>query len=476
MTAVSSYRDPENLAVHLDSQWYRVASADSAEALDRLRTTELYTELVSDGWLLDYEPVTSQERTRVLATMSDHLGKSLSADSHVFKVPTVDPVTYPWEWTDDSLAAAGLLTLRLRSRLLEVGLDLKDASAFNIQFQGMKPFLMDIGSIESWVPNPSWNALKQYVENFINPLAVGQHNQISAANTWGLVSTRGLPSSVARAIMSRRKRLSPGLALLQLATIPRRGRETSETRYRTAAEENPQSALKATMSLTKRLEKHTHRFESLNHETTWANYGSRDHYSVSELNAKTQLARQFVDEHRNGTGPVLDVGGNDGMTAIAVAESTDLSVVVLDPDSGALEQLTRRIPNTSGLRARIQPLRGDLTNPIYTGGLLGIEFSSLFTRIRPSAVLCQAVLHHVVITQAVPMPLAVRSLSQFGAPLQIEFATEDDPKVQLLISQIPHWRGSYNQDQLVNALRNHYSSVRVVGESAPTRVVINAWN
>jgi hypothetical protein len=125
---------------------------------------------------------------------------------------------------------------------------------------------------------------------------------------------------------------------------------------------------------------------------------------------------------------------------------------------------------------RVTPVLGDLTNLTPASGLLDREFAAFTARIRPSAVICQAVLHHVVITQGTPMPFAVDALASFGAPVQIEFATPDDEKARLLISQIPNWSGDYSTDALIAALESRYGHVEIVGTTSPTRVVVNAWD
>jgi len=81
----------------------------------------------------------------------------------------------------------------------------------------------------------------------------------------------------------------------------------------------------------------------------------------------------------------------------------------------------------------------------------------------------------VVITQGVPLPLAVAALAQFAAPLQIEFADVDDEKVRLLIDQIPNWQGDYSKETLVDSLREHYADVSIAGRTSPTRIVVEAF-
>ena len=175
---------------------------------------------------------------------------------------------------------------------------------------------------------------------------------------------------------------------------------------------------------------------------------------------------------------MLDIGGNDGMTALAITRATGARAIVMDADAGALDVLCGRLAasgNAAGGEASlITPLIGDLTNLTTGSGLLGREWQAATDRIRPDAVLCQAVLHHVVITQGTPMQLAVDALAAFGAPLQVEFATPEDEKVRLLLSPLPNWSGEYDIEALVEAMRRRYSSVEVVGTTSPTRVVVEA--
>ena len=74
------------------------------------------------------------------------------------------------------------------------------------------------------------------------------------------------------------------------------------------------------------------------------------------------------------------------------------------------------------------------------------------------------------------MQFAVDALAAFGAPVQIEFATQDDEKARLLLSQIPNWSGDYSTEALLAALRSRYAHVEVMGTTSPTRVVVNAWD
>jgi len=470
----ASFRDPENTAVLYEGTWFRVCSPASAAALTKLRASSVYADWVADGRLVAFEPVDDALAARVIESVSS--GRRSDEHSTVFSVEPIDVITYPWEWPNSLLAAAARLTLDLRSALLGIGLDLKDASAFNVQFRGLKPVFIDLGSVEEWRPNPSWNASRQFIEHFINPLAIGSGDHVTASDAWNMGGRRGVRSDVARQLLPKRQHRRLSLWLLQATTKPVAKNAPSETAHGDAAARNPDLARSATLSLTRRLGKQVASLQGGKHLTTWHDYGSRDHYESEDLDRKSALTRAFIEQDESRRRLVLDVGGNDGLTAGNLIRGLDARVLVLDADAGALDVLHASLSGDAAMAGSVTPLLGDITNLTAASGLLDSEFSAFTARIRPSAVTCQAVLHHVVITQGTPMDLAVEALARFGAPVQVEFATEDDPKVILLLRQIPNWAGEYSLAELIAALERRFTHVEQAGTTSATRVVVNAWN
>lgn len=475
-TGSASFRDPENAAYLHGGSWYRVAGPSSSAALTLLLTSPLYSQLVTAGSIVAYELTTVETTREVVSAYAVASGRSPQPGACVFHVAAVPLITYPWEWPNSMLEAAARLTLTLRMQLLDIGLDLKDASAFNVQFIGMHPVFIDIGSIEVWRPNPSWNASRQFIENFINPLAVGSGAHVTAADAWELSRHRGLKSDAARQLLPKAKRRSMSLRLLQATTRPVAANAPSESKFAERAARNKDLALKATLGLTRRLIKQIEKLHGTAHSTTWVDYGSREHYGTEDLLRKSDFAADFVSAAPGRGDLVLDVGGNDGFTAAHLVRTTGARVVVLDADAGALDVLYAGISTTADLVGQITPMLGDITNLMPAAGLLDAEFGAFTSRVHPTAVTCQAVLHHVVITQGTPMGFAVDALARFGAPVQIEFANEEDEKVRILLSQIPNWQGAYSTEVLLGALRARFEFVEVAGTTSPTRVVVNAWN
>lgn len=467
------YRDPDNVAFEHDGRWYRIASRRSAEALEVLTSSPVHDRLVARREIPAFERADEAESLRVLDDAERRLARRPPPGAVVHRVETIEVVTYPWEWPDELLRRAALFTLDLRLSLLGIGLDLKDASALNVQFRGTQPFLADLGSIHACTPNPSWTAVRQFVEHFVNPLALSRRGEgLSAADYWSISRRNGITSRAAREVMSARLRMRPGLALLQFSTVGGGRKPPVETALRATTDRERELAMRATVSLTRRLRRQVRSLRYEKRHTTWSDYGARSHYATPELQEKLEMARAFVVERQVERPLVLDVGGNDGMTAEHLGSTCGARTVVIDHDAGALDNLLRRASASDAIGDDVLPLIADLTNLTWDSGVLGGSVQAFIHRVKPDAVLCQAVLHHVIITQGVPIGTAVASLAAFGAPVQIEFATESDPKVRLLISQVPGWSGDYSLDALVEALRHQYETIRIVGSTSTDRVVV----
>ena len=61
-------------------------------------------------------------------------------------------MSYPYEWTFGMLQDAALLHLELMRDALAEGFILKDASPYNVQWQGARPVFIDVPSFEPLGP------------------------------------------------------------------------------------------------------------------------------------------------------------------------------------------------------------------------------------------------------------------------------------------------------------------------------------
>ncbi len=90
-------------------------------------------------------------------------------------------------------------------------------------------------------------------------------------------------------------------------------------------------------------------------------------------------------------------------------------VVAVDSDHLVVDRLYRDL-RQQGER-RILPLVVDLADPSPAIGWRSRERPSFVERMRPDLVLCLAVVHHLALTNNVPLDEIVAFLADFGAPV-----------------------------------------------------------
>jgi len=122
----SSFRDPAGFIFYRDGTVYRQLNQIYSANYKKLISSGLYNLLVKKGLLISHRESPN----------------NLSPDGKAFQIikPDMIPfVSYPYEWGFLQLQQAGLTTLKIEKLALEHDMNLKDASAYNIQFVGKNP-------------------------------------------------------------------------------------------------------------------------------------------------------------------------------------------------------------------------------------------------------------------------------------------------------------------------------------------------
>lgn len=118
--------------------------------------SKLYGQLVYAGLLIPHEEVSVEPEETGLAYK-------------IIKPDLVQFISYPYEWSFSQLQDAALATLAIQKLALELGMVLKDASAYNLQFHHGKPVLLDTLSFEVYQEGAPWVAYRQYCQHFLAP-------------------------------------------------------------------------------------------------------------------------------------------------------------------------------------------------------------------------------------------------------------------------------------------------------------------
>ena len=153
----ASFRDPDNQVFSHNGRIYRWVYGSSAADITKLLDTPLMCELISKGRVVNTRLVSESD---VAA-----LGLNISQEGAILlEHETCKLITYPYEWCFLQLKDAALFHLDLQIHLIENNWAMKDASAYNIQFntETGQPYLIDVPSITAYTEGEFWLAQDQF--------------------------------------------------------------------------------------------------------------------------------------------------------------------------------------------------------------------------------------------------------------------------------------------------------------------------
>jgi ribosomal protein L11 methylase PrmA len=130
---------------------------------------------------------------------------------------------------------------------------------------------------------------------------------------------------------------------------------------------------------------------------------------------------------------VWDLGANNGTFSrvVGAANATGAYVVSFDFDPAAVEQNYQT--SKKAKEQNILPLLLDLTNPSPAIGWANRERDSLGARGPADLVLALALVHHLAISNNVPLRQLADFFAETGKWLMIEFVPKSDSQVQKLL-------------------------------------------
>ncbi|MET0901797.1 MAG: class I SAM-dependent methyltransferase [Acidimicrobiales bacterium] len=344
----------------------------------------------------------------------------------------VPVITYPYEWTFSMLKDAALLQIELSREALAEGILTKDATSYNVQFQGSRPVFIDVGSFERLVPGEPWVGYRQFCELFLNPLYLQAEADIPF-QPWLRGSVHGISPTMAARAVGHRGRLRRDLFTHVRLHARAEARYADADTSRDVKGELQRAGFgpKLIDAQLANLGKAVARLEWKASASTWSSYSQRGHYSDADLDAKEAFVAAATAALTEPV--VLDLGANDGRFSRVAVEAGATLAVAVDGDPLVVDHLYR--PLRSEGETRILPLVMDLSDPSPSLGWRGRERPSFVERVRPHLVLCLAVIHHLAISGTVPFPEIVALLRDFDAPLVVEMPHRDDPMTARLLAR-----------------------------------------
>ena len=338
---------------------------------------------------------------------------------------------------------------------------MKDASAYNVVFDGIQPVMIDVTSIENGFDG-LWTAYGQFCDHFLAPLLLEAHLGVPF-QPYLRGRLTGIPVIELARMFPGWRRFRRGVFshVYLRSRIEGRARNLA-TEDRTELRKGTSLPLEAVVASIRKMRRLIESLDSRS-PSVWAGYELDHSYQDSQRIEK----ERFVDEAAEGiSGDVVwDVGANTGRFSEILAKHF-ATVVAIDSDAGAVDAMYRRMRNagTEGIVAIVM----DLADPSPDRGWRGRERRSLPDRTDPAMATWLAVIHHVCLAGEVPVSAFLDLVAETAPDSVVEFVGPDDPMSLRLMATRKMPRHDYTRESFLSAAEERFA---IVSSSAisPTR-------
>ena len=407
----ASFRDPSGFLFSRGGILYRQVNQKYRADYSLLMESGLYDNLVKAGLLVRHEEV-------------DEQAEDLAQAYKVIRPQKVNFISYPYEWSFSQLKDAALATLSIQRRAMKHGMSLKDASAYNIQFHEGKACLIDTLSFEAYSEGAPWVAYKQFCQHFLAPLALMSKVDVRLSQLLR-IHIDGVPLDIASRLLPTATRFNFGLATHIHWHAKAQARYAGE---KVKARTNGMSQ-QALIGLIENLKNTVQAFDWKPVGTDWGEYYTFTNYSDSAFEEKKRILNDWVEKISPTS--VWDMGANTGVFT-RIAAGKGIPSVSFDIDPAAVEKNYRQAKTAK--EKYILPLVMDLTNPSPSLGWNNHERDSLTSRAPADMVFALALIHHLAISNNVPLLQVAEFFHGLGKWLAIEFVPKSDSQTQKLLA------------------------------------------
>jgi hypothetical protein len=200
--------------------------------------------------------------------------------------------------------------------------------------------------------------------------------------------------------------------------------------------------------------------------TEWGAYYTFTNYSDAALAAKQAGVADMID--RIAPAQVWDLGANNGAFT-RLASRRGIPAVAFDIDPAAVEKNYRMIGNDH--ERNLLPLVMDLTNPSAAIGWANQERDSLVQRGPVDLVLALALIHHLAISNNVPLDQIAAFLARLCRHAIIEFVPKADSQVVKLLATRQDVFPAYTQQGFEAAFAGHFEIVSTLAVAGTCRML-----
>ncbi len=430
----SSFRDPSGFLFYENDTIYRQINQYYKENYDFLINSGLYKTLVDSEQLIPHEEVNIKPFNP-------------NTSYKIIKPEKIPFFSYPYEWCFSQLKNAALTTLDIQKTAMKYDMTLKDCSSYNIQFHNGKAILIDTLSFEKYVEGQIWKGYRQFCQHFLAPLALMSQKDIRL-NQLLRIYVDGIPLDLTSKLLPLRTRSS--FSLLSHIHAHAKSQKHFEDKKIDSFKKRKlgrNSFLGIIESLYSGVKKLNWKPEG----TEWGEYYNDTNYSESGFTQKKKIIENFFDN--TDLKVVWDLGANIGIFS-RISSDRGINTISFDIDPAAVEK--NYLDSIEKHETKILPLILDLTNPSPDIGWENQERSSFINRGPVDVVLALALLHHLVISNNLPLGKITQFFKKICNNLIIEFVPKTDSQVKRLLISREDIFSDYTKENFENEFQKFF--------------------
>jgi hypothetical protein len=430
----SSFRDPSGFLFLQNDILYRQINQSYKENYDHLMDSGLYKKLVDTELLIPHQEVNIMS--------SDH-----QTAYKIIQPEVISFISYPYEWCFSQIKQAALATIEIQKIALEHGMTLKDCSAYNIQFRNYKAVLIDTLSFEKYQEGQIWKGYRQFCQHFLAPLALMSHRDIRL-NQLLRIYIDGIPLDLADKLLPMRTHSMFSLfAHIHAHAKSQKRYEDKEIKVKDY-NLSKRSFIGIIESLHSTIKKQNWHPEG----TEWGDYYLDTNYSESSFEQKKKIISSLLEKINPKS--LWDIGSNTGIFS-RIASKRGIQTISFDVDPVAVEK--NFLECIEKKDANLLPLLIDLTNPSPDIGWHNQERSSFTKRGPADAILALALIHHLAISNNVPLDMIGEFFAKNCKHLIIEFVPKEDSQVRRLLATREDVFTDYTQDNFETQFKKFFT-------------------
>ncbi len=431
-----SYKDPHGKVFYFQNRIFRSVNNNFKEDYEYIKKENIYKRLIEEKKLINTWEIDIKFESNEIYKIIEH--EKISLD------------TKPYEWTFYKLKKAALFHLDLHIYLLNLGYTLKDSSAFNVKFINNEPIFIDFLSITKYKQKDYWNGYDQFCKEFYNPLLLCSKYNLGFNNVYKGFDD-GIPTTFTYKLLGFKTYLS----FFDLIHVFFK----SYLEIKNLKKNNIKKKFNLT-SYIFLLNSFKNKIKNLDYNprySFWSKYYDNCNYKDTSENEKISIFKSFI--YKNNINKLLDLGCNTGKYSIIASEMNVKQIISIDNDVSSLEILEKK------KKKNIFTIYKNLIEEIQNHNSLNQSYTC-------DGVIAFALLHHLHISENLPLKNILKYIIENSNNGLIEFVSSEDQMVKSMIEIRDKKYPDYNLKDIKQIISKYCNILKVHKLNSSERYII----